>query len=138
MTIEQTLMRFMKSVGGVTRGRGETDNVLTKWTLGLSIMQQVSESVGEFANVFSTEQHVDARPSRQMRDDVDCKKLMQWFSEHPPFSLLDKIVSLSTGIVPDSTINCLKPHKLNSKRCRTWIIRKFLTSNFFAKIECFP
>ncbi|KAG5868606.1 hypothetical protein JTB14_037008 [Gonioctena quinquepunctata] len=60
----------------------------------------------------STEQHVDARPSRQMRDDAVCKKLMQWFSEHPAFPLLDKIVSLSTGVVGGSTINCFEATKI--------------------------
>ena len=34
MTIEQTLMRSIKSSGGLTRGRGITDSVLAKWDGG--------------------------------------------------------------------------------------------------------
>lgn len=34
MMIEQVLMRSMKSYGGLTRGRGVTVSVLTRWTWG--------------------------------------------------------------------------------------------------------
>lgn len=38
MTIEQTLMRSMKTIGGLTHGRGITDTTLTKWVQGLLMM----------------------------------------------------------------------------------------------------
>ena len=45
MTIEQTLMRLMKSKGGLTEDRGFTDSSLTKWVLGMPIMNQVSQAL---------------------------------------------------------------------------------------------
>nr|CAI5830022.1 unnamed protein product [Callosobruchus analis] len=90
MPIEQTLMRSMKSTGGLTRGRGITDSVLSKWILGMPVMQQVTGAIEEFVDVISsnTEQHVDSKPTRQTRDtrNNDANKLMEWLSEHAPFS----------------------------------------------------
>lgn len=39
MTIEQTLMRLMKSSGGLTHGRGISDSVIMKWTQNMSAVQ---------------------------------------------------------------------------------------------------
>jgi len=39
MTIEQVLMKSMKSCGGLTRGRSMTDSVLSPWTLGIVYLQ---------------------------------------------------------------------------------------------------
>jgi len=36
MTIEQTLMRSMKTIGGLAHGRGITDSTLNKWIQGFS------------------------------------------------------------------------------------------------------
>ena len=45
MTIEQVLMRSMKTSGGLTRGRGLTDSVLSRWILAIcpdvQLLQQV-------------------------------------------------------------------------------------------------
>nr|CAI5839663.1 unnamed protein product [Callosobruchus analis] len=108
MTIEQTLMRSMKSTGGLTRGRDISDSVLSKWILGIPVMQQVTGAIEEFVDVISsnTEQHVDSRPTRQTRDNNDANKLMEWLSEHAPFSSYNGLVSLSTGIVGGDEINC--------------------------------
>lgn len=61
MTIEQTLMKSMKSSGGLTHGRGITDSVLTRWTLGMAHMQNICDEIEAFCNVQSetSEQHVD-------------------------------------------------------------------------------
>lgn len=114
MTIEQTLMRSMKTKGGLTSGRGYTDSVLTKWTKGLPVMQRVSQSIEDFVNITSStsEQHVDSRPSRQERDDADVAKLLRWLSNHPPFPVFNGIVSLGTGIVGGPEINCYDAEKI--------------------------
>jgi len=41
MTIGQTLMRLMKSSGGLTRGLGISDNVLMKWKQNMSAVNEV-------------------------------------------------------------------------------------------------
>ena len=73
MTIEQTLMRSIKSSGGLTRGRGITDSVLAKWIGGSPGATANCSSLEEFAGVtFSSgEQHVDFRVLWQNRDGQD-------------------------------------------------------------------
>ena len=85
MSIEQVLMRAMKSYGGLTRGRGVSDSVLARWTLGMLCLQSIFEQIELFADVRSetSEQHVDMRPTRVVRDNMDIGKLHAWFTEHP-------------------------------------------------------
>ncbi|GBN55615.1 hypothetical protein AVEN_194337-1 [Araneus ventricosus] len=88
MVIEKTLMRSMKSSGGMTRGRGFSDSVLAKWVGGSSAVIAICSSVEEFAGtVFSSgEQHIDFRVPRRKRDEQDRFKIYEWFVNHPPFS----------------------------------------------------
>lgn len=51
MTIEQTLMRSIKSSGGLTRGRGITDSVLAKWVGGSPGATAICSSLEECAGV---------------------------------------------------------------------------------------
>lgn len=107
-TIEQTLMKNMKSRGGITRGRGFSDNVLAKWTLAMIVMQNICDEIENFCDIHyeTSEQHVDMRSSRIDRDRRDSIKLREWLSQHPPFSDTDTIRSLSSGIVGGTDVNC--------------------------------
>lgn len=140
MTIEQTLMRGMKTKGGLTGGRGYTDSVLAKWTKGLPVMQKVSQSMEEFVDVMSStsEQHVDSRPSRQERDNADVAKLEKWFSSHPPFPVLNAIVSLGTGIVGGPEINCFDAEKVGLDRIDAIVGQSFDKISFSRKKRVLP
>lgn len=65
MTIEQTLMRSMKTIGGLTHGRGITDSTLSKWIQGLPAAHDVCENLEKCCGVYmaNSEQHFDARLS---------------------------------------------------------------------------
>lgn len=108
MTIEQTLMRTMKSTGGLTHGRGMTDSVLTTWTLGMVYMHNVCEKIEEFSaiSLSTSEQHVDMRPTCITRDGNDVAKLADWLSQHNPFPQVDSLLSINSGVVGDKTLNC--------------------------------
>lgn len=135
MTIEQTLMRSMKSTRGLTRGRGLTDSVLTKWILGMPIMQKVSESIEDFVGIksSSSEQHVDARPTRQNRDNADVRTLLEWFENHEPFPVLNRIVSLSTGVVGGDEINCYKAWAIGMEGLKAIVGKNFGEISFSRK-----
>ncbi|KAJ8867661.1 hypothetical protein PR048_031464 [Dryococelus australis] len=79
LTIEQTLMQSMKSVGGLRRGR-------------------VSQKVFE--------QHEDLRESHKARYATDIAKVSLWFESRSPFPVTDEILSVATGVVGDNTITC--------------------------------
>jgi len=140
MTIEQTLMRMMKTRGGVTRGRGYTDSVLAKFTLGMPVMHSVSEAIERFTGVLSssTEQHVDLRPSRISKDNKDSEKLRKWLSEHPPFPDLDKIVSLGTGIVGGADINCHNALEVGTAGMKDIVGKTFAELSFSRKKRVMP
>lgn len=54
----------------------------------------------------SSEQHVELRHSREIRDVQDVAKLPEWLIVHPPMSESCDLMSLSTGAVADKAINC--------------------------------
>lgn len=101
-------MKTMKSFGGLTRGRGITESVLTRWTLGMVYLQNICTDVESYCDVTTatSEQHIDMRPSRLTRDEEDAQKLRNWFSHHPPFPKTDFIMSLSSGLVGSEAVNC--------------------------------
>lgn len=83
MKIEQTLMRNMKSCGGMTQGRGITGSTLAKWLQATVVSNAICSSLEEFSGVFvSSDQHVDLLLSRQRRDKEDRKKLYDWYMDH--------------------------------------------------------
>ena len=63
MTIEQVLMRQMKVSGGLTHGRGMTDNATTQWVASLPTCTELINQFEEFCDVafLSGVQHVELR-----------------------------------------------------------------------------
>lgn len=110
MTIEQTLMKNMKSIGGVTHGRGFTDSVLKKWVFGLPVAHHLCESVERFSGIqtCSSYQHVELRDSRIKKDEEDLQTFIKWLHHHSPFIRTEGLLSLSTGMVAPEHINCYK------------------------------
>lgn len=110
MTIEQSLMRPLKGPGGVTRGRGITDSVLIRWIISSVALVDVVDNIENFTNVHyePSEQHVDFSKARVTRDAADMMKMDSFFDHHNPFPQTDKLISIATGVVGDTSINCHK------------------------------
>ena len=55
-----------------------------------------------------SEQHKELGPSRQTKDNEDVDCFIEWFTSHSPFEArpADMLVSLSTGVIADNTVNC--------------------------------
>ena len=122
-TIEQELMRLLKSSGGMTHGRGITDSTLSKWVLTLPYHIPVCDSLESFTGVHcsSSEQHKDLRMSSRTRDFKDHSIFLQWLTTHSPFQYTnyDSLVSISTGLVSDSNVNCDEAYNVGlSSACR--------------------
>lgn len=88
-------MRAIKSQGGLSRGRGVTDDVLLKWIICTPTCSRGIQSLESFTGSMSstTEQHVELRDSRITRDNVDKKKFVTWLQQHNPF--ISAVVTLS-------------------------------------------
>lgn len=127
MTIEQTLMRSMHGFSGFTHGKGYDDSVIAKWILGMPTFCDISEQIEEFCQIYfhSSEQHKDLRKSRMERDDLDLQKLEEWLTTRDPFYEREDLISLSTGVVGNDSINCYKAAEVGNKMIEKIINLKF-------------
>ncbi|KAK3928365.1 Protein lin-54-like protein [Frankliniella fusca] len=111
LTIEQVLMAALKGRQGVTRGRGMTDSTIATFVKTMPLCTRVSRAVKSFAGLDTetTAVHVDLRESRQRRDRLDSGKMYEWLELHSPFTKpKELLVSVSSGLSGDSTVNCLE------------------------------
>ncbi|CAG9770015.1 unnamed protein product [Ceutorhynchus assimilis] len=137
---KQSLMRAMKSSGGLSRGRGITDSTLAKWVATMPTIMEVSQQVESFCGVSfcTTEQHVDARLSRITRDNSDCKKFVDWFLCHNPFPVGEYVMSLSTGVIGDENVNCHLSDQIGSSSLESIIGSNFGQVKFSRKKRVLP
>ena len=128
-TIEQFLMRMLKTSGEMTHGRGITDSTLTKWVHALPRCVPICDALEQFTGVHSStsEQHKDLRPSSQSRDFKDHVTFLEWFRAQPPFSGYepDQLVSLSTGIAAEASMNCDDALKIGYAAAAQVVGKKF-------------
>lgn len=131
LTIEQVLMRSMKSQGGLTHGRGISNSVLSRWTGGMVFMLNICESLERFWDISCTtsEQHVDMRATQIERDTSDVEKLKQYLDIHPPFPRTNKLLSISSGVVGALEINCHMAREMGIEGV------KKITGNSFGKVS---
>jgi len=127
MTIEQTLMRSMKTSGGLTSGRGFKSSVLIRWLLGTPIASAINDQVEKLANTFNftSEQHVDQRDSRIKTDTENAEKLSGWLKVHNPFPELKELISISTGVVGNEKVNCHKAQEVGQQIMKNIIGKHF-------------
>ena len=70
LVIEQSLMRSLKTSGGLTRGTGMTEEQRSLWTMSTPITSQYNHAMQEFNELSYTtsEQHKEATQARVQRD----------------------------------------------------------------------
>ena len=107
LVIEQTLMRSLKSSGGLTRGSGMTEHQRARWTMCTLISSAYNYAMQNFTNtVFGTsEQHKEATLSHKERDKADMVKLETKLKEDSPFSEGKALRNINTGINADEDVN---------------------------------
>jgi len=107
LVIEQVLMKSVKSVGGLTRGRGMGESQRTQWLLSMPACADMNNAMQELTGLeFSTSpQHVETGNTRQARDDQDMKILVKYLLERNPFASDESLRNISTGVTNDSTVN---------------------------------
>ena len=72
-------MKNMKSIGGITHGRGFTESVLKKWVLGLPVAHHLCESVEQFSSVQAccSYQLIKLRESKIRKDEEDAQTFVK-------------------------------------------------------------
>lgn len=115
-TIEQTLMKPMTGDGGPFE-RGATPSVVFKWIKSTIFMTDIIDGIEEFCEVSFTSsfEHVDASDSRINEDSKASDKIIDYFKVHNPFPDVQQVITISTGIMGDDTINCYKAFHVGIK-----------------------
>ena len=109
--IEQVLMRNVKAVGGLTRGRGFDQTTSLVWLLSTPACAEVNRAMRDVTGLQDTntsdeEVHKDRSAARMARDAENVQTILHYFHERKPFSKDSKeLRSLSSGVVADKSVD---------------------------------
>ena len=108
LLIEQALMRSVKTTGGLTRGRGMSENQRALWLFSMPICLQMNNAMQELSKTLyqSSEQHKEMGKSRTARDSKDMITVLTYLRERTPFIKEDKeLRNIETGVTADPAVN---------------------------------
>ncbi|KAG7164291.1 hypothetical protein Hamer_G003443 [Homarus americanus] len=107
LVIEQTLMRSLKSSGGLTHGSGMTEEMRALWTMSIPITSEYNNAMQEFNDLTYTasEQHRESTEARMKRDHSDLEKIKEKLSTFMPFSPDPSLRNIITGLVAKEDVN---------------------------------
>jgi hypothetical protein len=125
LVIEQTMMRSIKSRGGLTRGRGMHETSRVTWLSTMTECARVRMALSSLTGVGqSTSQHVEVGASRRRRDFVDLSKVKVFLQEYSPFRFTSntQLVSICSGFVagPQEAVNCDEAEEVGCHIHDTW------------------
>ncbi|XP_014679118.1 PREDICTED: uncharacterized protein LOC106818966 [Priapulus caudatus] len=97
----------MKTSGGLTRGRGMTEQQRLIWLLSMPACAEVNNAMQQLTGVnYNTgEQNNDMTNARQTRAIKDTHAVISYLQERTPFSSDPILRSISTGLHATSTVN---------------------------------
>ena len=110
LVIEQVLMRSLKTSGGLTRGRGMTENQRLLWLLSMPSCAEINFTMQKLTGTLyqTSEQHKESCSSRKKRDIEDTFKILAALKEWNPFSQDLTLHSIVNGITADDKVNVHK------------------------------
>jgi hypothetical protein len=105
--IEQVLMGSVKSVGGLTRGRGFKESTSLIWLLSMPACGEVHKAMQDVTGLSSPgETHKDLTQARLKRDARDLQSIIDYLEERKPFTHNCKdLRSLSSGVIAEGSVN---------------------------------
>ena len=117
LVIEQVLMRSIKTVGGLTRGRGMSESQQALWILSRPACSEINSTMQELiGNMYtSSDQHKDYSESHKKRDQKDVKSIIDYLEERSPFSDGGDLRSIASGVVSDKTANVDEARNVGQK-----------------------
>ncbi|CAJ1064633.1 hypothetical protein SNEBB_002215, partial [Xyrichtys novacula] len=107
LVIEQTLMRSLKTPGGLTRGSGMSEHQRTVWAMSSTVSSAYNLAIQELTtrNYTTAEQHKELSTSRVTRDEADLGKTAEKLDNFTPFSADESLRNIITGINANEDIN---------------------------------
>ena len=101
-------MRSLKTSGGLTRGRGMTEQQRLTWLLAMPTCAETNRTMQELTGVLydSWEQNKDMTDARIKRDMKDTLDVLRALAEQSPFMQQDlTLYNIMTGVHADSSVN---------------------------------
>lgn len=108
LIIEQVLMKSLKSAGGLTRGRGMTEQQRTLWLFSMPICVSFNNAMQDFTKTQyeTSEQHKEVGKSRVKKDKKDISTMYSFLKLRNPFISDDNILkNIDTGVTATSDVN---------------------------------
>ncbi|KAK6196395.1 hypothetical protein SNE40_001629 [Patella caerulea] len=108
LVIEQSLMRPIKSIGGLVHGRGVMDEIQrNKWILSMPACSAINDAMTELSLKYKDNlPHKDCSTTRVKRDNKDGTVLLQYLIENNPFDFSEELRDISSGQTASSAVNC--------------------------------
>ena len=136
LVIEQTLMRSLKSTGGLTRGSGMTEDMINLWTLSAPVTSEYNSAMQDFTDLTYTTspQHKDSTEARIKRDASDLDKIrMKLASSCSPFTFDPTLRNIINGIVAGPAVNVHDFESVGNKIIEDMIGKSAFTYKFKRK-----
>ena len=108
LVIEQSLMRALKTSGGLTRGTGFNETQRQIWLMSRPLCLEASARMQELTGVLYTtsEQHKEISTTRVARDTSDIEAMLQFLRSRNPFDCrIKELHNITTGLVADNHVN---------------------------------
>ena len=136
LVIEQSLMRSLKTTGGLTRGRGMGEVQRLIWLLSSPICAEINNSMQHLTsvNIEMDEMHKELRPARQERDTSDTHKIIQCLASKNPFDTQDhSLHAIDTGITASDNVNVDNALQIGNKIIYNMVGKKVTEHSFKRK-----
>ena len=109
LTIEQVMMRCIKSRGGLTRGRGITEAVRLLWVYSMQNCAEVYDAITDVTGLVhrTSDQHVELGSTRSNVGDLNT--ILKWLAQQNPFDIQrSEMRSLSSWLTASDgdSVNC--------------------------------
>ncbi|XP_045211013.2 uncharacterized protein LOC123562441 [Mercenaria mercenaria] len=106
LIIEQVLMRSLKTTGGLTRGRGISENQRTLWLMSMPAKAEVNNAMLDLLGMNNpNDGHKEIRKSRIDKDAKDTSTIMSFLKERDPFNSSDlSLRNIETGLTAGSKV----------------------------------
>ena len=117
LIIEQVLMRSIKTHGGLTRGKGMTENQRLVWVLSMPVCASINETMQKFTGVSyeTSDQHKDVSAARQARDVSNTVDLIDYLNERDPFIQNDSLFNIANGMTAQESVNVENAREIGVK-----------------------
>lgn len=107
LTIEQVLMRSVKTHGGLTRGKGMTETQRLLWVLSMTACTNINDDMQKFTGVLyeTSDQHKDLSKARQARDVSGTLDLISYLKDRDPFTQNTSLFNIANSMTAQKGVN---------------------------------